>query len=628
MAGRIPSEFIQDLINRADIVEIIESRVALKKTGKNYSGLCPFHKEKTPSFSVNPDKQFFYCFGCQASGDALKFVMEFERLDFIPAVEALAAHLGVEVPREETTPEQEQARQRRTSIYDVLEKANDFYKDNLRQHPNKGRAVDYLRQRGLSGEIARDYQIGYAPPGWDNLFKALATSNQDRELLIEGGLLIENKEEDKLYDRFRDRIMFPIRDIRGRVIAFGGRVLGDGKPKYLNSPETPVFHKSLELYGLYEARKSSNRMARLLVVEGYMDVVALAQHGIRQAVATLGTATSSDHLARLFRLVPEVVFCFDGDDAGRNAAWKALQATLAQMKDGRRARFLFLPDDEDPDTLVRKIGKEPFLDKVGNATHLPEFFFSHLSDELDMTSLEGKAALSKLAMPLIQQIPEGVFKALMIDQLAAITGLSTERLLAASTPPPPAAGYQHRTYQDNAPPDYGDVPLSDDDVPPGMDDWDPGEPDLDIPAMVDAPSRTSTALIEHAIAIIMQQPEVALEFSLEEYERLKLVRGSELLWELVTSVLETEPLPSNVVLLSLFQGQEQFDRLKRLAEAEPLLGLPELRMEYGGVINTLLQRVETEEKQTLKRALLAKPLAELSAEEKEQLRQLTNSARR
>ena len=426
MAGRIPQSFIDDLLDRLDIVEVIDRRVPLKKSGRNYSACCPFHDEKTPSFSVNQEKQFYYCFGCGAGGNAIGFLMDYERLDFPVAVENLADMAGLEVPKEATAL-QEQPQQKK-NIYTLLEKATQYYQQQLKQHAHKKKAVDYLKLRGLTGEIARDFDIGYAPPGWDNLLNSLGDNDENKQLLINGGLLIEKPEENKLYDRFRDRIMFPIRDNRGRIIAFGGRVLGDDKPKYLNSPETPVFHKGKELYGLYQARKANRQLRRLLIVEGYMDVVALAQHGINWAAATLGTATSTEHLKRVFRQCPEVVFCFDGDDAGRRAAIKAMESALPVMEDGRQARFLFLPQDEDPDSMVREIGANNFIRLVDKAQPLEDYLFTSQAEGLDLDSMDGKARLSKLATPLINLLPSGVFKTLMMNSLAERTGLSKDEL--------------------------------------------------------------------------------------------------------------------------------------------------------------------------------------------------------
>lgn len=426
MAGRIPDSFIDDLLDRLDIVEVIDRRVKLKKSGRNYMACCPFHDEKTPSFSVNQEKQFYHCFGCGAGGNMISFLMDYERFDFPHCIETLADMAGLEVPREAGAFEEPP--QLKRNIYTLLEKAALYFQQQLKQHPNKASPIDYLKQRGLTGEISRDFGIGYAPPGWDNLLQALGTSDNDKQLLIDGGMLIVKPEDNKCYDRFRDRIMFPIHDSRGRVIAFGGRVMGDDKPKYLNSPETAVFHKGRELYGLYQAKKNNRQLRQLLVVEGYMDVVALAQNGINWAVATLGTATSTEHLKRIFRHCPEVIFCFDGDNAGRKAARRALESALPAMEDGRQARFLFLPQGEDPDSLVRKIGQNEFQRLIDKATALEDYLFEAVSEDLDPQTLEGRARLSKLAAPLLDQLPDGVFKTLMMSALAERTGINENTL--------------------------------------------------------------------------------------------------------------------------------------------------------------------------------------------------------
>lgn len=422
MAGRIPQQFIDDLINRADIVDVVDSRVALKKRGKEYIACCPFHSEKSPSFTVSQNKQFYHCFGCGAHGTALSFVMEYERLDFVDAIEALAAEYHMEVPREQGNFESQQ--EDKTPIYDVLEKAAISYASELK---TSQRAIDYLKQRGLSGEVAKTFQMGYAADSWDFILAQHGTSDANKAACLKAGLSIE-KNPQKHYDRFRDRIMFPIRDRRGRVIGFGGRILDKGEPKYLNSPETPVFHKGEELYGLYEARQAVKDLQRIIIVEGYMDVVALAQHGIPYAVATLGTATSREQISKLFRIVPELIFCYDGDAAGKKAAWRALENSLPILRDGVQARFLFLPDGEDPDTLVRQEGQQAFEQRLDHATPLSDFMLNHLAEPLDLTSPDGKARLSEQAKPLIGKIADGVFKDLLLGQLSETIGLSSAAL--------------------------------------------------------------------------------------------------------------------------------------------------------------------------------------------------------
>mgnify|MGYP001191708721 CR=1 FL=1 len=461
MAGIIPQRFIDDLLARVDIVDVIDSRVKLRKTGKNYSGLCPFHQEKSPSFTVQPEKQFYYCFGCGAGGNAIGFVMDYENLEFPEAVELLARDLGMEVPREDKGRRQSADREHshHETLLTLLDKVNQYFQQQLRQHPQKQRAIDYLKKRGLTGEIARDFGLGYAPPGWRNLLEAFGSNEQQKKNLLEAGLLIENPENkhNPLYDRFRDRIMYPIRNQKGRVIGFGGRVLGDDKPKYLNSPETPVFRKGEELYGLYEARRKLRHIERFLLVEGYMDVIALAQNGIHYSVATLGTATSATHLRVLFKYTSELVFCFDGDNAGREAAWRALQQALPLLEDGRSIRFLFLPEGQDPDTQVRTIGKDAFEASLASSTRMADFLFDTLTARLDIDSLEGKARLAKLALPLLQQVPKGVFRKLLFDRLDQLTGMASQggtQSPASSGPPPapplgppPSGGFRRQAAQ-------------------------------------------------------------------------------------------------------------------------------------------------------------------------------------
>ena len=426
MAGLIPQTFIDDLLDRVDIVDVVNSRVQLKKAGKNYKACCPFHEEKSPSFTVAQDKQFYYCFGCGAGGNALGFVMEFDRLDFLPAVEMLAKNAGMEIPRE-AAPDQRITKQK-DSLYSILTESDKFFRQQLRTHQEAKVAVDYLKGRGLSGKIAAQFGVGYAPPGWDNLLKVAGGDDQKNKLLDESGMIIVKPEEKKQYDRFRHRIMFPIRDQRGRTIGFGGRVLDESTPKYLNSPETPVFHKGRELYGLYEARQALKEIPCLIMVEGYMDVIALAQYGIANAVATLGTALTENHLQKLFRYTSEIVFCFDGDSAGRRAAARSLEIALPEMRDGVSAKFLFLPDGEDPDSMVRQLGTEAFLGQVEKSQPLSEFLFEQLSDGIDSSTADGKARLSKICAPQINRIPQGVFRQLMLEELSRRTGVSADNL--------------------------------------------------------------------------------------------------------------------------------------------------------------------------------------------------------
>lgn len=421
--NRIPRDFINELIARTDLVALIDARVPLKKSGVNYSACCPFHQEKTPSFTVSQVKQFYHCFGCGASGNAISFLLEFDRLDFVSAVEYLAAQLGLTVPHEGEITE---ALPQTQNLYQLLDYAAKYYRQQLKQSAN---AIAYLKQRGLTGEIVKAYGIGYAPTGWDHLLQRFGATPEQRQQLLTAGMLIKKDDGQGFYDRFRERIMFPIRDRRGRVIAFGGRVLDDSLPKYLNSPETPIFHKGSELYGLYEARQANRDLQQLLVVEGYMDVVALAQHGISYAVATLGTATTADHIRQLARHTDTIIFCFDGDNAGKQAAWRALTNALPVVQDGLQLRFLFLPDGEDPDSLVRKIGAAAFAEKLKEAIAFSDFLFGHLRTQVGAATLDGKAQLVKLATPLLQQMPAGALRHLIVERLAQLSGISLAHLL-------------------------------------------------------------------------------------------------------------------------------------------------------------------------------------------------------
>ncbi|MDR2872527.1 MAG: DNA primase [Xanthomonadaceae bacterium] len=413
---RLSDAFIDDLLARTDVVEVIGARVPLKRKGREYSACCPFHDERTPSFYVSPTKQFYHCFGCGAHGTAISFLMNYDRLEFLDAVEELARRAGMEVPRE--TRQRNQDHDTR-DLYAALDAASRYFQQQLLASDKAGR---YLKQRGIDADQRARFAIGYAPDGYAALKDALATDERRAKLLDRAGLFSKN-DRGHVYDKFRDRVMFPIFDRRGRVIAFGGRILGhDDGPKYLNSPETALFHKGRELYGLWQARQANQTLQRLIVVEGYMDVVALFQHGLSQAVATLGTATTPDHAELLFRNAADVYFCFDGDDAGRRAAWKALESVLPRMKEGRQAFFLFLPDGEDPDTIVRKEGASGFEARLKQATPLSEFFFDTLSKDTNLATLDGKARLAERARPMLERIPEGAFADLMQQQLTRLAG--------------------------------------------------------------------------------------------------------------------------------------------------------------------------------------------------------------
>jgi len=528
MAGRIPQQFIDDLINRADIVDVVDSRVALKKRGKEHIACCPFHNEKSPSFTVSQSKQFYHCFGCGAHGTALGFIMEYERLDFVDAIEVLAAEYHIDVAREQGnfTPQQDDKK----PLYDVLDKAAASFAEELKTTP---RAIDYLKQRGLSGEIAKQFQMGYAPDSWDFTLGQFGQTDDGKAACLKSGLSIE-KNPQKHYDRFRDRIMFPIRDRRGRTIGFGGRILDKGEPKYLNSPETPVFHKGEELYGLYEARQAVKDLNRIVIVEGYMDVVALAQHGISYAVATLGTATSATQISKLFRIVPELIFCYDGDAAGKKAAWRALENSLAVLRDGVQARFLFLPDGEDPDTLVREEGQQAFEQRLSSATPLADFMLDHLAADLDLSSADGCGRLSEKAKPLINKIADGVFKDLVINQLSKTIGLSSQHL-QQHIPETPAPQNQSQTFnhRQNLSPKH-------------------------------QVSMTPTRM---AIALLLQHPQLAQNCAIPEKLLNSEMPGLHLLIQIHNTILQTDtPAPS--VLLERWRDTQDAPVINKLMQLD------------------------------------------------------------
>lgn len=519
MSGRIPQHFIDELVARVDIAELIGSRVPLKKHGKEFKACCPFHGEKTPSFTVVPDKGFYHCFGCGAHGTALGFLMEHDHMSFVEAVEELAERVGLEVPREDHQPARAPAPSE--GLFNILERASELYRRELR---NSTRGRDYFKARGLTGDTATTFALGYAPDAWDFVLRQLGTSDAERTKLLQVGLVIQRENASGHYDRFRDRVMFPIRDARGRTIGFGGRVLDKGEPKYLNSPETELFHKGRELYGLYEARQASRNLSRIMIVEGYMDVVRLHQAGIPYAVATLGTATTPDHLQRVFRVCQEVVFCFDGDRAGKAAAWRALENSLSFVRDGRQIRFLFLPDGHDPDSLVGAEGREAFENRVGNALPLSEYFLRHLRDQVDMTSRDGRARFKELATPLIERIPEGAFRE-QLDQEISRNALLDTGLRAV----PRAVG-------DSSPSPY-------------------------------AKSGARGSVVRQAIRILVHYPQAALKAP--SSERLEGIDrpGIPLLIELLNDLQES-PCMNTAALLERWRGRPDFDPLFRLASSE------------------------------------------------------------
>ena len=551
MAGRIPQHFIDDLMSRTDIVEVISSHIPLKKAGKEYKACCPFHDEKTPSFTVSPAKQFYHCFGCGAHGTVVGFLMEHDRAGFVEAIEDLASRAGVEVPREQGTgPDRS-----RDELFELSENVARYYQNCLKKDES---AIAYLKQRGLTGETAKTFGIGYAPARWDALVKKFGQTDKGRRNLLAAGLIIEGEKE-RTYDRFRHRIMFPIRDTRGRAAGFGGRVIDDSNPKYMNSPETTLFHKGSELFGLYEARRAVKTITQLLVVEGYMDVVALAEHGIHNVVATLGTATTSDQLHQMFRVTDEIVFCFDGDDAGRKAAWKALQTSLPEIRGGRQVRFLFLPEGHDPDSLVNEIGKEAFVAKLADSIALSDFLVARLATGVDLESVDGRARLAELATPLINRIPQGIFLDLLIEHLAETVRMPAARL----------AGLIRRP---------GNEPT----------------PGLTAPVSVhDSSFRGS--LVRRAIALLVHYPRAASEdvdiTALKQVDR----PGTSLLAELLED-LRSHPQITTAGILERWRQHEDGPHLTRLAAQDMLVAEDAAALVLTETIRRLIRQAGPEKR--------------------------------
>jgi DNA primase len=584
MAGRIPKQFIDELLTRSDIIDVIDARVPLRKAGKDYKACCPFHEEKTPSFTVSADKQFYHCFGCGAHGSAIGFLMDYEHMSFVEAVEELAARAGLTVPKEAGTAF-EKEKDTGADLIELMREAARFYRQQLREHPQAGRAVDYLKGRGITGEIARDFDLGFAPDGWDNLLRALGKDEASREALARAGLVVK-KDSGGYYDRFRDRVMFPIEDHRGRIVAFGGRVIDKGEPKYLNSPETPLFHKGRELYGLFHARDAIKRENRVLVVEGYMDVVALAQFGIDFAVATLGTATTRDHLERLFRHAPEVIFCFDGDRAGREAAWRALDNALPVLREGRQISFLFLPEGEDPDTLVRKEGRDAFLARLKKALPLPDYLFDTLSRQVDLGRLDGRARLVELARPLLSKMPAGVLRQMMLDRLAELSLMDPDKL-----------------------------PMS------------AANPDQSVPQRGFRPSgsgpREPASVVRLAIAMLLQRPELARNVRNEDALIDLDMPGMPLLLELLRVVKGTSGL-NTASIIENFSDSEYKQNLAKLAFWQHPALEQDLETEFSGVMSRL---EEVSARQKTERLLQKKHTGGLNQMEKDELARLLSLKR-
>ncbi len=585
MPGRIPDSFIDELLARVDIVDVIEQRVPLKKAGRDWTARCPFHDERTPSFTVSPTKQFYHCFGCGAHGSAIRFLMEYDRLEFVDAVEELAARVGLKVPYEGGRPA---APSDSADLYTVLEAAAKFYQRELARS-DKARA--YFAARGLDDATIARFGLGYAPDAWDALKSALGTSPQRLALLEKAGLLTSG-ERGTRYDRFRDRVMFPIHDRRGRIIAFGGRILaekaGAGSPvadagapdarknegpKYLNSPETPLFHKGRELFALWHVRQAHGKIPRLIVVEGYMDVIALFQHGLTQAVATLGTATTRDHAELLFRNCADVYFCFDGDRAGRQAAWRAVEAVLPRMRDGRQALFLFLPEGEDPDSLVRREGRDGFEQRLAHATPLSEFFFAELGKDANLASLDGKARLAERARPLLGQIPDGAFRDLMLRELDRLTNVRLSLAPAGAEERPRPARPQERT------------------------------------------------LVRTAVALLVQNPAFAEAIAPPYVFSALRQPGIPLLVELI-GLGRARPELSTAMILEHFAERAELRALQKLAVMEFPGDEASRRAEFLDALAKLDRQTHIQRRDELDAKVRSQGIASLSAEEKNELREL------
>ena len=541
MTGRIPRSFIDDLLVRIDIVDLVDSYVPLKKSGSSYVARCPFHTEKTPSFAVTRNKQLYHCFGCGAGGNAISFLMDYSHLDFVEAVEDLADFVGVPVPRESNNSAVPVKKNNTAEIFQVLEQVAAFYIQQLRENESAKAAVDYLKSRGLSGEVAREFQVGFAPDSWNALSKQFKAPQ-----LIDAGLAI-SKESGAVYDRFRGRVVFPIRDRRGRVLGFGGRVLDDSLPKYLNSPETAVFHKGREVYGLYELLSRNSKPERIVVVEGYMDVIALAQFGVGYAVATLGTATSKEHLELLFRFTSEIVFCFDGDKAGREASWRAVIAAFPSLRDGRQVKIMQLPLGADPDTFVREQGVQEFEGCVMSAQALSEYFFERLSHGISLDGMEGRASLVNKAKIYLQELPNGIFQELMLEKLKTLSRIDR---LDFSEKPTTLKNLSHKQKQEDA----------------------------------------KLSPVRVAITLLLQNPGLIEEFEKKEIHWQAIdFPGTELLKKIV-EIIEQHPDINLPRLIEHFRGQDEEKYIKIMMNHDFFISGNEINEEFSGAIDRLIDQ--------------------------------------
>ncbi|ORU93739.1 MAG: DNA primase [Cycloclasticus sp. symbiont of Poecilosclerida sp. N] len=572
MAGRIPRNFIDDLLARTDVVDVIDSLLPLKKKGANYSACCPFHNEKTPSFTVSQDKQFYHCFGCGVSGSAINFLMDYSHLDFVEAIEELASRAGVEVVREQGF-EPDKPKRDLTPLLQMNENVNAFYQEQLKQHATADRAKKYLKNRGLTGEVAKVFQLGFAPSGWDNLLSSLGQDKESLDVLRELGLLITN-ENNRTYDRFRERIMFPIRNKRGQTIGFGGRILDSGEPKYLNSPETPLYHKGREVYGLHEALKSSSKIQHIVLVEGYLDVISLYQQGICNTVAALGTAITREHIDLLFRSVSELIICMDGDSAGQKAAWRAMTNALPALRRGRTIRVLVLEQGEDPDSVIREKGAAHFERLIDGATPLSTYFFDYLEAQCSLDSIEGRASYMEQAGPLLATLPKGHFETLMKKRLAELTKISSPRVNVAAQ-----ARFGSRQ-------------------------------------VTRRPTKKLPSAVRYLIKVLLHEPAFAKKIETDDTWLTLDLRGMDVLKQVLSIADENQALSSGM-LLERFRGDVNEGAVKALFLEEKLVAGDAFEQEFLDAIECL-----KEQSREKRREELLKKAANWSDEETSEYRKL------